>query len=1427
MSNLNGSKSDYIFFPLDLKNIDAGKALSAASRLCIGLSGSKAVMLGLFRDNRQLLSSMSFSENVPREKMSSLLIQAEPCPDGTFKMDGHSIFNLTVPIKDDSFCHASLVDPATTDSGNLEEAVIRTIRGSFILSVSMGESSVTLQADKSRSGFDKGLSGLSYALDRLRRNISDNLLVDRIALYIYTDGGLMESGLFSHIEPSLSDCCNDSNVFLELNILLKMQISVSLDSNVAPAFSTLAKFYSGMILCPVAIASNYVLIFLIDPGDSPFKQLEDFATLLQRLIRSLLLGNIRDAADIEIAAKSRFLVEALNEISLTADIPSLLEVSFSALSGILGNSSELCLLSISNGTVSCCPEFCKCTDRNSSSAGRYLAGDINVHRASAEQVVIISEKNEVSSTSLSEPPVSGVPDSGNGLNYLCYIPLMKSGATASTVYARTAADAEYSYLSAALNAISVAARSRSREISLLTQLIAERENLDGLRSLISTFSSRNVSENPVNNVANNLLSAFSKLTCAVYFKKGGDPECISVARRFNGPVGTADLSNLTADQLAPDYSDTLIFETKNSNDNQLGKLMVSIFGERIKYDNQVCIGLFQHSGKDLISLLCVISDESIQAANATASSLKPVFRAICMLENFREGISARRSIDSVNRALLEEFGKLDPQTTLYELCSTFCRLMADAFGFELAIFYHYSPAGHYKLICSYPENETGLNEEIRVEDIPASHHSTYRISQSDFLNRQITIETIAGLKQHNFKSGLLVPGPVGNNSSYPLFYLFLLGRKSPALSETGNLSIMRYAGIFGNFLFMMGSQSMKSLNFSIGADMSDLISSSFKTDGTGWKLNETDVSSRFCLLVSKVTGMSHSALYSLRKRDAVVHCISVFSSAESVDAKLINDIGKLICDVILSKDMESAGKVIQISSKDLLERPGLSRCGVSTLLILPGNKHDDDSEDVFVAFDLQRKHVSGENMEIAASIASAFSNVIESRRNAINSSLSLSALSSELRIARNVSSTFELRSILNYSCEEVTAFTSPDIVLIFLLDENGQLRLEFASGHNKNLVEESLGAGIGRWKLYGEKQNGFASVITESGGYFSFENESKCQTAISNFPDDFRSAFADIVKGDAIKSIMGAPISFAGKLLGAIVCLNISEGSFSKIDLDFIQTVSAIVSTGIENSRNFRATYDALNKLSRLDTLRSNFSSIAAHELRTPLTSIKVYIELMKMGKVGKFNETEMKNVESLLASVTELNEIITNMLEFTRMEAMLLEIEMQPISMVPLVEEVTSMISPQLDTKSIDLKVDIQEDLAKVNANYSLMKKVFHNLVSNAVKYTNPGGKIIISLKNERDGVLLSVEDTGRGITDEDMPFIFDRYYVVDASILHSGTGFRFGLPISKLIVDRHGGRIWVESKVGSGSVFHVFIPSRKEVVTEEWLSESADYLH
>jgi signal transduction histidine kinase len=614
---------------------------------------------------------------------------------------------------------------------------------------------------------------------------------------------------------------------------------------------------------------------------------------------------------------------------------------------------------------------------------------------------------------------------------------------------------------------------------------------------------------------------------------------------------------------------------------------------------------------------------------------------------------------------------------------------------------------------------------------------------------------------------------------------------------------------------------------SVDAGFLHLIFSAVKFENGKCEFDDAEVASRFSTMMSSTLGMKYSLLYRFGENNSI-KIEGCNPAVRGLDKEAINDCAQLISKITSDAQGDQAPKAVSRSLVEQGRYHALTSIPFGNAVIVPAHGLNGMPDSGFFLFDEEKRNPRFAHMRNAGTIADAYATVMENRANRIKMEWTLDVLASELRVVRNISSTFELPVILNYAVNEVNTFIGADLTCLFLENDTGTMNISSVAGSPKEIIDEVMHKPVRDIHPSEEKQNGFVSLVGDTASHFYIADEPSAAEALSLMPNEQRYDVELLNRGLPVKCLAGVPVSFAGKMLGLLVCFSTTkEHAFRETDTGFIESVAALLATAIENSRNFRATYDALNKLSKLDTLRSNFSSIAAHELRTPLTSIRVYIELMKMGRVGKFTEPETKNIENLLASITELNEIISNMLEFTRMEALLLETEMSSIKLIPVIEEVCAIVSPQLNAKPIELELDLEKDTIRINANASLIKRVVNNLLGNAIKFTAPGGKISISLRNESDGVLLTVSDTGRGISEEDIPLIFDRYHVVDASLLHSGTGFRFGLPITKLIVERHGGKIWVESALGKGSRFFVFLPSQRQIYKEEWLSEATAYMH
>jgi len=236
----------------------------------------------------------------------------------------------------------------------------------------------------------------------------------------------------------------------------------------------------------------------------------------------------------------------------------------------------------------------------------------------------------------------------------------------------------------------------------------------------------------------------------------------------------------------------------------------------------------------------------------------------------------------------------------------------------------------------------------------------------------------------------------------------------------------------------------------------------------------------------------------------------------------------------------------------------------------------------------------------------------------------------------------------------------------------------------------------------------------------------------------------------------------------------------------------------------------ANEKLMELDKLKSNFLGIATHELRTPITVIEGYLDSLVDGFAGELNEQQVAIVGETLSSCHRMADLVSDMLDITRIEAGKMPIEMIRCSVLTVIDRVASQMAPIIKKKDLTLNVDrVSMDIETLLDEERILQ-VMVNLIGNATKFTPGGGVISVKAAVENEGheplVLVTVSDTGIGISAEDLPEIFDEFAQVGAPGKEEGTGL--GLAICEGIIEAHGGRIWAESVVGQGSAFTFSIP-------------------
>ena len=231
-----------------------------------------------------------------------------------------------------------------------------------------------------------------------------------------------------------------------------------------------------------------------------------------------------------------------------------------------------------------------------------------------------------------------------------------------------------------------------------------------------------------------------------------------------------------------------------------------------------------------------------------------------------------------------------------------------------------------------------------------------------------------------------------------------------------------------------------------------------------------------------------------------------------------------------------------------------------------------------------------------------------------------------------------------------------------------------------------------------------------------------------------------------------------------------------------------------------------LTRVRRLETVRRDFISNISHELRTPLASLKALTETLQDGALSD-PEAAPRFLGRITTEVDALTQMAQELLDLSKIESGQVELSLKPVAPKKLLVSAAERMRLQAERAGLSLRVDCPDDLPKVNVDEPRIEQVLVNLIHNAVKFTRPGGDVVL-LAEAGDGVVrCAVKDSGVGIPADDVPRIFERFYRVDKSRAGGGTGL--GLSISRHLVETHGGLIWAESVEGQGSTFFFTLPN------------------
>ncbi|MGZ9166618.1 MAG: sensor histidine kinase, partial [Anaerolineales bacterium] len=230
-----------------------------------------------------------------------------------------------------------------------------------------------------------------------------------------------------------------------------------------------------------------------------------------------------------------------------------------------------------------------------------------------------------------------------------------------------------------------------------------------------------------------------------------------------------------------------------------------------------------------------------------------------------------------------------------------------------------------------------------------------------------------------------------------------------------------------------------------------------------------------------------------------------------------------------------------------------------------------------------------------------------------------------------------------------------------------------------------------------------------------------------------------------------------------------------------------------------------LTRLRRLETVRRDFVSNLSHELRTPLASLKALAETLQEGALED-PPAARRFIGQIHTEVDALTQMVTELLELSRIESGRLSLDLEPVAAYDLLDSASRRMQLQVERAGLLLRLECADNLPKVRIDSQRLEQVLVNLIHNAVKFTRPGGEVVLLAGSDYGFVRFAVHDTGAGIPADEVTRIFERFYRVDKSRAGRGTGL--GLSIAKHIVEAHGGKIWAESIEGQGSTFYFTIP-------------------
>ncbi|HEY2989742.1 MAG TPA: GAF domain-containing sensor histidine kinase [Candidatus Binatia bacterium] len=396
-------------------------------------------------------------------------------------------------------------------------------------------------------------------------------------------------------------------------------------------------------------------------------------------------------------------------------------------------------------------------------------------------------------------------------------------------------------------------------------------------------------------------------------------------------------------------------------------------------------------------------------------------------------------------------------------------------------------------------------------------------------------------------------------------------------------------------------------------------------------------------------------------------------------------------------------------------------------------------------------------------------------------------------IAEFMGTSMSLEEVVTTAMRFASAIMGADGSSILLFDrENGRLNFFVAVGEKASQLKNITLA----------KGEGIAGFVAETG----------LPMVVSDVSRERRfSKRVDQATGFKTRSVACVPLKVRGELKGVIEVVSKKAGTFGDKELDMLTAIAGPVAIMIDNAKLIDEVKTLHDKLGEATRLKAEFLATMTHELRTPINIVIGNLDLLLGGFLGETNERQRKCLETALRNSSEALNLVSSLLDLSRFEAGQFVIRVEEFRLEEIWTELELLFRIGLSGKAVELSWEIDGALPPLKTDRMKVKEILSNIVFNAVKYTDRGHiRVTASRVARGEEIAIEIRDTGVGIPQESLPFIFEPFRQVEGTVARSLGGVGLGLAIAKRLLNLLHGKVEVESEIDKGTTFRITMPAR-----------------